>query len=181
MKNFVHWGALQSRKAISDLFSFFLYTLYLVRSIKSTAEPFLHLNFCFDVVTPPKSPQTCCTHPKTPSCNKSFSILQQTYYNKPISGCVRISSYSLLKTSLLQVVNRLAWIFTDLLQLVVSTSCSKCTNEKVQQAPFQQSYFTWWNWQVYCQLMASCDKAIKLGGGGGVNIQIFVSYPTNLF
>ena len=34
IKNFVHCGALQSRRAISGLFSFFLYTLY-----KKTTRP----------------------------------------------------------------------------------------------------------------------------------------------
>ena len=62
----------------------------------------------------------------------STEILQQTCYNKPISGWVRMACDSLLKTSLLQVdcQNLLS---TGLLQ-VDSTSCNKFSNDKLQQA-----------------------------------------------
>ena len=36
IKNFVHWDALQTRRKISDLFSFFLYTLYTTIKLHKT-------------------------------------------------------------------------------------------------------------------------------------------------
>ena len=83
----------------------------------------------------------CCTQLKMRMLQPFCRDLATTCYNKLISGCVRMACDSLLTTSLLQVVNRLvASIFSklfinklDLLQ-VVSTSCNKCANDKMQQA-----------------------------------------------
>ena len=54
---------------------------------------------------------------------------------KPVSGCVRIACFGLMITSLLQVVNRLTGnceLLASLMQIVSST-CSKSANIKLQQ------------------------------------------------
>ena len=85
---------------------------------------------------------------------------------------IRMACDSLLTTSLLQVVKRLVAscqqtccklivitchqqtcckLTTGLLQ-VVSTTCNKSANDKLQQA-FNRLFAVWWHWQVCCNLL----------------------------
>ena len=56
IKNVIHCGALQSRRAISGLFSFFLYTLYIVS--KSICVSFMHASLRVNTLTLGFTPRT---------------------------------------------------------------------------------------------------------------------------
>ncbi len=74
--------------------------------------------------------KTICTNFTQPE-----TLVSKSAITKPISGYVRIACSSLMITSLLQVVNRLAAsceLHAGLMQ-VVSSTCSKSANIKLQQ------------------------------------------------
>ena len=80
------------------------------------------LNFGFILLTPDALTKTA----KNAQAATSRVEILQLVMNKPISGCVRMS------TDLLQV-DRQNLLSTGLPQ-VVSTSCNKSANDKLQQA-----------------------------------------------
>ena len=74
------------------------------------------------------------------------------------------TSYSLLTTTLLQVVNSLdaSWLSNLGLPQVVSTNCNKSAMVSCNKADFNRLVATWWDWQVCCKLLTSCNKPIRL-------------------
>ena len=85
--------------------------------------------------------------------------------NKPISECVRMANCdSLLTTNLLKVVDRLVFktcypqacckLFQQVVTSLQMTSCNKPV--------FNRLVTTWWNWQVWCNLLTSFNKSVKL-------------------
>ena len=109
--------------------------------------------------------------------------LQQTCCNLHVSCCVtqrwhvRILPWRIILLSTSWYQDAFAWqqvccmLSTDLLQVdcqnllstgllqVVSTSCNKSVNVKLRQAKLVA---TWWNWQVYWNLLTSCYNPIKV-------------------
>ena len=90
--------------------------------------------------------------PKTCKLQQGCWHFTTTCY-KPISGNISMACDSLLMTSLLQIVNRL--ITSWLSKLVIQkSSCNK--------PDFNILVATWWNWQVYYNLLKSCSKLVKV-------------------
>ena len=89
-----------------------------------------------------------------------FTACNRLVINKPISGAFAWLATACwrqvcckLSTDLLQVdcQNLLS---TGLLQ-VVSASCNKSANDKLQKPDFNGLVAPWWNWQVCCNILVS--------------------------
>ena len=137
-----------------------------VTSLQQTCLQFARFLLCNPKVTCSNSamadhkhwfPQTKQT--KTLKLKKVLEILQHhlvinSWYQDAFAWqqvCCKLS------TDLLQVDCK-NLLSTGLLQ-VVSTSCNKSVNVKLRQAKL---VVTWWNWQVYWNLLTSCYNAIKV-------------------
>ena len=101
----------------------------------------------------------CRTQLKTRKLHQVCCHLATTCYNKPISGCDRIACDSLRTRSLLQVVKQTCC------KLIAKTcyrqACCKLLRQidtslqitSHKKPDFNRLVATWWNWQVWCNLL----------------------------